>query len=142
MILSGSNDGSMMVILNRGDSLVATLTQVMSEHNVKGGLISGIGAIKDVELGYYELENQTYVRRKFLNEDFELLSLSGNISIKENVPYVHLHTVLGKKDFSTFGGHLFEAVVAVTAEITVIPLGLMPRRELDSAVGLALICGF
>ncbi|MDP3559672.1 MAG: DNA-binding protein, partial [Legionellaceae bacterium] len=127
MILRGSSEGSIVIVLNKGDKLVENLTHLMTQHGVKGGLISGVGALKEVELGYYELENKTYLRKTFQEEDYELLSLNGNITLKDNAPYIHVHAVLGKSNFSTFGGHLFEAVVAVTAEITVIPLGKMPR---------------
>lgn len=142
MILNGLKERSFLIVLNKEDLLVATLTHLITEHNIKGGLICGIGALKKVELGYYDLEHQTYKRKTFHEEDYELLSLNGTISLKENAPYVHVHAVLGKSDFSTFGGHLFEATVAVTAEITLIPLGKMPRRELNSAIGISLLCGF
>lgn len=141
MLLKGSNEGSLLVVLNKGDRLVEKLTQLMTEHGIQGGSISGVGALKDVELGYYELEQKTYLRKTFSDGDFELLSLNGNLSLKDNAPYIHVHAVLGNRDFTTFGGHLFEAVVAVTVELTVIPLGMMPTRTLNPGIGLALLCG-
>lgn len=142
MFLTGPKpDGSMLVVLERGEKIVKSLTTLVTEQQIHGGQIVGVGALKDVELGYYELEKQTYLRQSFLDEDFELLALSGNISLKDNAPFIHVHTVLGKRDFSTFGGHLFEGVVAVTAEITIVPLGKMPKRTM-SQLGIALICGF
>ena len=142
MILTGSSkEESLIVVLNKGDRLIETITHLVEKHEIKGGFISGIGALSNVELGYYQLEKKTYLRKTFQEDDYELLSLKGNITLKENAPYVHVHAVLGRKDFSTFGGHLFEATVAVTVELTIVPFGKMPRREINEAIGLALICG-
>ena len=52
---------------------------------------------------------------------------------------MHVHTAIGDSQFSVFGGHMFEAVVAVTAEIYITPFGVMPERSLDSELGLATI---
>jgi predicted DNA-binding protein with PD1-like motif len=93
-----------------------------------------------VELGYYHLEHKDYLRKTFSEMDYELISLTGNISLKDGNPYIHVHAALGDNQFRVFGGHLFEAEVAVTAEVSIIPLGKMPVRELDKNIGLATIC--
>jgi predicted DNA-binding protein with PD1-like motif len=93
-----------------------------------------------VELGYYHLEEKDYHRKTFSEMDYELISLTGNLSLKEGKPYIHVHAALGDNQFRVFGGHLFEANVAVTAEVSIIPLGKMPVRELDPRLGLATIC--
>ena len=140
IINKGSN--SVLIILERGEPLVSTLTTIITQEGTQGGWIVGVGALQTVELGYYELDKQTYKRHTFTDENYELLSLNGNIASKDNVPVLHIHSVLGRSDFSTFGGHLFEGIVAVTAEITIFPLGKMPRRVMNTKVGLPLICGF
>ncbi|MEM4570530.1 MAG: DUF296 domain-containing protein, partial [Desulfurococcaceae archaeon] len=48
-------------------------------------------------------------------------NLSGNISIKEGEPFVHVHAVVGKRDGSTYSGHLVEAKVFV-AEVLIMEL--------------------
>lgn len=136
-----ANQAHKMVILEKGQKLVASLTEFAKEHQLKGGLISGLGALKNVELGYYELESKEYLRKTFSDEDFELISLTGNISLKDDEPYIHVHACLGNSQFQAIGGHLFEAEVAVTAEIFISELGLMPRRLMDNCIGLALISG-
>lgn len=142
MILTADKDGAHLVVLDRDELLIDSLTKIMTTHSFQGGFISGIGALKDVELGYYELHNKTYLRQKFEQEDFELIALNGNIPLKQNAPFIHVHALLGRRDFSVFGGHLFEATVAVTAEIMVLSLGKMPKRVLNHKIGLDLICGF
>lgn len=82
------------------------------------------------------------MRKKFSQEDYELIALNGNISLKQNAPYIHVHALLGQRDFTVFGGHLFEGEVAVTAEIMILTLGNMPKRAFNKQIGLDLICEF
>ena len=133
-------EGKVLIIVPKGEKLVATLTRELTELKIKGGLISGLGALKDVELGYYHLEEKSYLRKTFSEMDYELISLTGNLALKDGSPFIHVHAALGDDKFQVFGGHLFEAVVAVTVEVTVVPLGIFPVREMNAAIGLGLIC--
>ena len=42
----------------------------------------------------------------------ELVSFEGNITLKDNQPFLHAHVVLSDHDMNTFGGHLFETTIA------------------------------
>lgn len=132
-------DAKILVVLDRGQNLVQALTEVVIAQHIRGGHITGIGAVMDVQLGYYDLHKKDYIRKTFSDEDYELLALNGNVTLREGVPYVHVHTAVGRSDFSVFGGHLFEAVVAVTAEIYITPFGLMPERTFNHDLGLSTI---
>lgn len=141
MIIYAGDDRALIVV-KKGEKLVQTLTREVTELGLKGGLISGLGALIHVELGYYHLEEKNYLRKTFSEMDYELISLTGNLSLKDGQPYIHVHAALGDNQFRVFGGHLFEAEVAVTAEVSIVPLGKMPVRELNQEVGLATICRF
>ena len=131
---------SHLFILDRGEKLIETLTPALAKADLAGGMISGLGALMDVELGYYELHEKEYIRKTF-TDDYELISLNGNVAWKDSGPLIHVHAALGDRQFAVFGGHLFEAKVAVTAEITVVPFDFAPERLYNDAVGLATICG-
>lgn len=130
---------SHLFILERGEKLIETLTPALGDLEIAGATISGLGALKEVELGFYELEHQTYIR-KTLADDHELISLAGNVAIKDAKPFIHVHAALGDSQFRVLGGHLFEAVVAVTAEISVLPFDFAPERLPVRDIGLSLIC--
>ncbi len=134
-----SHDSQHLIVLDRDQHVVQTLTEYAREHKIQGGVLTGIGALKDAELGYYELHKKDYIRKTFRDEDFELLALNGNVSLRDGAPYVHVHTALGRADFSVIGGHLFEARVAVTAEIFLTPFGIMPERSFQPHLGLQTI---
>lgn len=100
--------------------LVSYLTNFAKEKGIKIGAVSAIGALKECALGYYDQQKQKYERIR-IEEDVELVSLSGNISMKEGEPFVHVHAVVSKRDGSTYSGHLFEAKVFI-AEVLVMEL--------------------
>ncbi len=138
---SYEKDGRLMLIVERGEKLVATLTETLARHKIQGGFISGLGALTQAELGYYYLHKREYLRKTFVDE-YELISLTGNVALKDGKPFVHVHAVLGDDKFNAFGGHLFEAVSAVTAEVSVSPFPFSPVRLQNDDVGLATICEF
>ena len=42
-----------IIYLEQGESIMAILTQFCKDHQIINGQISGIGAIKEIELGSY-----------------------------------------------------------------------------------------
>ena len=121
----------------KDEEVIETLTAFMAEHGIGAGSILGIGAVKDVQLGYYELETKTYHRQDF-EGDYELVNLSGNVSRVDGKPFVHAHITMGARDFSCYSGHLFRAVIAVTGEFIIRPMQGAIDRAFDEACGLNL----
>ncbi len=135
-------DNKYLIRLFKDEDLISKLEEFATEENLKAGMLKGIGALKDVELGFYHLNEKHYDRKSF-NDEYELLSLDGNLSYLNSKPLFHIHTVLGASDFSCVGGHLFSAKVAVTTELYFFPLDVRVEREMDEEIGLNLlnICG-
>jgi uncharacterized protein len=131
-------DNSYVVILEIGEELISSLTGFANQEQVTAASISAIGALRDFELGYYYPDRKEYGRKKF-EEIAELISCTGNIAIRQEVPFIHAHAVLGRNDFTVVGGHLFEGIVAVTAEIIVFPLADRMERSYDERTGLYLL---
>ena len=50
-------------------------------------------------------------------DEFELASIMGNITTKENSPFIHIHATISDEECNAFAGHLFTATTAVTCEI-------------------------
>ena len=101
------------------------------------GAISGIGALSEVRLGYFNAEAKKYEEKVF-RENIEIVSLRGNISLKDNEIFPHLHAVLSRRDFSVVGGHLFSGTV-YAFEFEIIPFEGKPFvRGFDEDTGLFL----
>jgi len=127
-----------MLILKKGEEVWTTLQRFAEKAQLKGAAISGIGALTDVELGYYSKEDKDYQRKVFSGED-ELLNINGNISFNEGKHFPHVHVLMGDENYNAFGGHMFAGEIAVTGELLITPLPAMPKRELDPQLGIGLI---
>ena len=100
--------------------------------------ISAIGAVRWIQLGYWNASARVYEYRE-VEEQLEVLGLSGNCSNKEGEPFLHLHVILGRRDFSLLGGHLKEARVHPTLEVWVRAEAATAQRRQDEATGLYLL---
>lgn len=128
------------LVFERGEEFVELLARFCEENEVHWGQFQAIGAIEDVEIGYYDLENRQYVFR--LEEGpFEVASMDGNIAELEERPIVHAHAVLSRCDetLETIGGHIRTARIAVTLELCLWHVTQPLLREYDDETGLNLI---
>ena len=128
-----------ILVLKRGENVIEKISDCIKTLNIPGAALQGVGALEQPTLAYYNLEKQQYVNKTFPGV-FELIALNGDIAYAKNHELVlHTHVVLGNDQYQAIGGHLISARVGVTAEITVIPLRGIVRRELDKETGLKLI---
>jgi uncharacterized protein len=127
-----------LLVFDRGDTLVEGLTALARDQGVSGARLWGIGALEQVELGFYRHERKDYDRFS-LQEELELLALNGNLSVTDEGPRVHAHVVVGRSDGTAHGGHLFEARVGPTLEVFVVESPVEIRREMNEEFGLPLI---
>lgn len=115
MHLARSGD-ILAVRLMKGEDVHSSILGAFRQHGCQGGfVVSGIGMLAGPELGFFAGKGQ-YERQQF-SAHFELLNLSGNVSLHEGELMAHLHALLANQDYSVFGGHLFSASVAVTLEV-------------------------
>ena len=127
-----------LVRLDRGVDIPTAIMDLAADQRVDAGLVTGIGAGYDWKLGYFDRSAREYRSQTFGGE-WEILSLTGNIAIKEGRPFAHLHVVLGGQDFRTVGGHLFEGRVGATCEVSIRKLPGYQLRSLDDVTGLFLL---
>lgn len=133
-----AQNASYFLKFEMGEELVSSLTEFATEQNIHAATIQGIGALRDFELGYYALDQKEYNRRKY-SEIVELISCNGNIAMRENKQFAHIHVCLGLPDFRAIGGHLFSGIVAVTAEVLLHPLPERMDRAYEEKAGLFLL---
>ena len=105
-----------LVVLSKGDEIFESLHKVVEELNIKFSWINGIGAADKITLGSYPSSLKKYIKKDFDNE-FELASIMGNITIKEDAPFIHIHATISDEECNAFAGHLFSATITVTCEI-------------------------
>ena len=129
-------DNCYYVYVQKDEPVLETLTDFCKDHGIQNGQVFGIGAIKDVELGAYDLDTKHYTRQLF-EGSWELIGMQANITQLDNEPFIHAHVTIGDHDFNVKGGHLFAGNVAVVGEFIIVPLSGDARRESNPEIGLA-----
>lgn len=138
-LLQKSAPKTFAVVFDKGDEVVAGLTELARAHRLAASHFSAIGAFTDVTVGYFERDRKAY-KRIAIREQVEVLSLAGGITLDEHgEPKVHAHVVVGKSDGTAHGGHLLEAHVWPTLEVVIEESPEHLRRRLDPETGFAVI---
>lgn len=124
--------------LERGEKIIGTLKSFCSKNKIKCGYFFGIGALGEVELAHYIVENKKYTS-KMLKQPMEIINLSGNITAMENEVHIHCHITLGDEEMKSICGHLKEGVISATCEIILVKLNSDISRKYDDNIGLNLL---
>ncbi len=124
-----------IVSIDNHTEIADALLSFCSETGIKSGSISGIGAIDSMTLRFFNPATKKYVDRQF-NEQMEIASLLGNVSILDGKTYLHLHIVAGRSDYSTLGGHLLSARLSGAGEFFVEDFGVDAERAYSEEIGL------
>ncbi len=127
------------LVLDTGEELAAALKKFAHDHHLAGSSFHAIGAFQSVRLGWFNWETKQYETSVNLDEQVELLSLIGDIALKDGEPQVHAHVVIGRRDGTAHGGHLQHAVVRPTCEIILMENPEHLQKQPDPESGLALI---
>ena len=94
------------------EEIIGYIGNFAREKEIRAGFVSAIGSLKNAKLGYFDRDEGRYLEID-VNETMELVSAMGNLSIKENSPFPHIHAVLGNREGKLLGGHLIEGRVFV-----------------------------
>jgi uncharacterized protein len=124
--------------MEKGEEIMECIKNFCREKGIKNGKVSAIGACDQVILGIFKPEKGIYIKKEFCG-DYEIISLTGNISIKENEAFAHIHVSLGDENFHLIGGHLFQAKVSVTCEFFIEEFNSDIERKYDKETGLMLL---
>ena len=121
-----------------GADLYDGLTRIVRKENIRLGRIQGIGATTYAKVAYYDQNTKVFNPLEFPG-GMEILSLSGNVSIRDGKPFVHAHLVLGDPQGKVFGGHLLPGTILFACEVFIDVLeGDELVREFDQRTGLHL----
>jgi len=114
---------------DKGEEVFAGLAEFAAKNQIQAAVFWGIGTVSEAELGFYNSFLKQY-RSKPMLENFEIISLIGNISMLDGKPSLHAHGSFGRTDFSVIGGHVFKLVTLATCEIFLIKLdGTLERKN-------------
>ncbi|WP_341888428.1 PPC domain-containing DNA-binding protein [Variovorax sp. YR752] len=137
-VLNTGPERTIALVFDTGDEVVPLLEEFAKAQGLSASRFSAIGALRGAVLGYFDWERKEYERIP-VGEQVEVLSLNGDIALDGDLPTVHAHVVLGRRDGSTVGGHLLQATVQPTLEVLLVESPDYLRKTCDRESGLALI---
>ena len=127
--------------LEYGADLMDAIVQVAQEHGLTIGSFRAIGALQRGRLSFWDQltpdpRNRTYDVME-LEEQLEIVSLLGTVSLREGEPSVHAHACLSDSQGRCFGGHLEHGCAVFACELVLDGLeGPALERGYDSVTGL------
>ncbi len=138
MFIRGFERGRCLLArLDHGTDIIGQITDLAKEKEIKTGFLNVIGALSRAELGYYDQISQKYVEIQ-IEEPVELVSCSGNVSLRDGQPFLHAHAVLSDREGRIWGGHLTSGPVFAAELYMQELLGPNLKRMPDSITGLNL----
>jgi uncharacterized protein len=124
--------------LGHGDDLLAAIRAAFVEARISMGVFEALGAVRQARIAFYDQKTHEYCPID-LNEQAEILSCIGNVSLLAGEPFVHAHITLSLADGSAKGGHLMEGTTIFACELFGRELvGKRLERAYDATTGLKL----
>lgn len=130
-------ENNYIVSIKDKSSIVQALNDFVLNQNIKSGQITGIGAVSEATLRFFDFSTKDYVDKKF-DEQMEVTNISGNVSVLDEKPLLHLHITLGRQDYSAIAGHLQDAKIRGVGEFFFYPLETTVYKTKNEEEGINL----
>ena len=108
--------------LDTGSDLVSGIERFCAEQSVLAAQVTVIGAVRSARYAYYEQTDHRY-RELESSTHHEIVGFVGNVSMRENRPFLHAHATFADASGATVGGHLLPGCEVFAAEIMIRELG-------------------
>ena len=127
-----------IIRFDKGEELISGLIEFCQAKKIKAGFFIALGATSQVVLSYYHLDKKEYQEKK-IDEDLEIVSLSGNVAEMEGKIIIHSHGIFADSQMRTYGGHLNKLVVSGTGEVLLDVFQGKIERQYSQEIGLNLM---
>lgn len=114
--LDGQND--FMLVFEPGDEVLSGVLEFARFYNVGSAQLSAIGALSNAVLGWYDPAMGAY-KVNSIPVQSEMTSLTGNLTMFNGQPTVHIHVNVALDSGLVMGGHALELYVMPTVEMYV-----------------------
>ena len=122
--------------LTRGEDVFETITSFLKQEQISCGEVRAIGSLEKYCLAYYDGKEYLPIQKE---EHVELISLMGNISLKDGEPFPHMHAVISGITGSCIGGHvLLGNIVSYVVEVIITKFEETVERKYDPNSNLIL----
>ena len=140
MVFTGKSTGRVaMARLVQGSDLLADVNNLAAQAGFNAAKVQFIGAVRKAAIQVLDQAKKEYVTLD-LPGPLEIVSGSGNVSLKDGKPFAHIHVALAGLDGKCFGGHVAPGTEVYLTELTLVefvmdrPLERKPDEETGVAV--------
>jgi len=128
-----------IAVLEKSEEAKEQLLALAKQEKIENASFVALGAFEKAVIAYFDWEKKKYMPIP-VDDQVEVITLTGDIIPDDKgKPSLHAHTVLGRHDGTTCGGHLMEGHVRPTLEVTVTELPAHLKRHTHAELGVALI---
>ena len=118
-----------------GQELLSAITAYCQKNNITSGVIIGIiGSVTKVKLNFLLKLPGDYKTVEYTGP-LEIVCAQGTVAKKDDNLILHIHMQLSSQEMSR-GGHVAEAMIFSTAEVTIGEIDFQLNRALDQYTGL------
>lgn len=138
LLKRGFKQGRCLLIrLDHGADIVKQVSDLLDKEKIDAAAFFAIGALAEAEIAYYDQTSQEY-KAILIKEPVELVSCTGNVSLRDGRPFLHAHAALAFRDGKMVGGHLISGLVFAVEVFVQELLGEPLVKGCDSTTGLYL----
>ena len=124
--------------LATGSDLVEEIERLCAEQGVVAAQVTVIGALRRASYAYYEQVDHRYLELGSATHH-EIVGFVGNVSLRDDRPFIHAHATFADATGATVGGHLLRGCEVFAAEVMIREMGDVSLvRAHDEQTGLAL----
>ncbi len=124
--------------LATGSDLVEEIERYCAEQGILAAQVTVIGAVRRARYAYYEQGDHRYVELE-TDVHHEIVGFTGNVSLKDDRPFLHAHATFADATGACVGGHLLRGTEVFAAEVMIREIGgVSLARMPDEETGLAL----
>lgn len=127
-----------LLVFDKEDDFLPTLRTFADSHAIRGAFFVALGAFRRATVAYWNPATKEYEHIE-VDEQVEVLALTGDIGADGAETKIHAHATLGRRDGSAIGGHVLAATIFPTLEVHLVDYGATVVRGTDEATGLSLI---
>ena len=128
----------MIFSLNEGATLHEETIAIARRKKIATAGIRAIGGVRELRLSFYNGDTKKYEDHDF-KELMEVVSLVGNVTMKDGRQLLHVHGNFARKDRGVVGGHVTSAVIHPKLEVFLNPTLNKAQRRFDESLGLNVI---
>jgi predicted DNA-binding protein with PD1-like motif len=137
-VFTGKSTGRVAVArLIQGSDLLESVNSLAAQVGFKAVTVQFIGAVQKVAFQILNQDTKQYFTHN-LAGPLEILSGSGNVSLKDGKPFAHIHDVVAGLDGKCLGGHVATGTEVYLIELTLAELEMDAplERTPDERIGV------